>query len=105
MSLTHSWLAAVGMKSLTRFLYVGSPWVESVVRGFLTRRRTFRPFSSMMRQKRSRPIGWSPLNWRWYMSHSFTPPIPGASLRTSMTYCRANSSRAALASAALSSYW
>lgn len=39
MSLTHSWLGAVGMNDFTRLGYVGRPWLESVVRGARILRR------------------------------------------------------------------
>ena len=67
--------------------------------------RTLRRFSSMIRQKRSRPIGPSQLNSFRYMCHSFTPPMPGSLTRMPLMYSRANSSRAALPRARSSSYW
>ena len=57
MSLTHNWFADVGMNSFTIFGYVGRPCVESVVRGVRIFIRIFKPFSNMIRQKRSRPTG------------------------------------------------
>ena len=60
-----------------RFGYVGSPCVESVVRGFLCRKRTLSPYSSMIRQNRSRPIGLPYPNSVLYICQSFIPPIPG----------------------------
>jgi len=41
-SLTHSWLGLVGMRSFMMFGYVGSPCLESVVRGLRILWRTLR---------------------------------------------------------------
>ena len=86
MSLTHRLSADAGMKSVMRFGYVGSPCAESVVRGFLILFRTLSPYSSMMRQNRSRPTGLSHRNSLLYICQIFVPPMPGSILRTSRMY-------------------
>lgn len=99
MSDTQSWFTDVGMKSKTRFGKTGSPWLESVVLGFLILLRTLSPCRWMRSSNRSLPIVSPPGKSRLYMNHSFIPPMPGSNLLTPCMYSSANASCAALRAA------